>query len=81
MPIPTPPVTRAKFRCTSETRYGYNSDTAREYRFTAVSDNSTPENERYAKYTPVGQLTITVDNPNVQFELNGEYYLDFTPAS
>jgi hypothetical protein len=52
----------------------------RTYRFSAVTDSSTPENERYAQATPSGQLTIQVDNPAVSFERGKSYYLDFTPA-
>lgn len=70
-------VTRAKFRCAS-VEPAYND--GRTYRFTAVTDSSTPENERYARYTPSGALTITVDNPNVEFTIGTGYYLDFTPV-
>src|SRR5436190_1405596 len=52
----------------------------RTYKFLAVMDSDTPENERYAQATPSGQLTIQVDNPAVIFEPGKEYYLDFTPA-
>ncbi|WP_347590657.1 hypothetical protein [Acrocarpospora sp. B8E8] len=55
-------------------------DGQRNYRFTAVADDSVPENQRYAKYTPVGNLTITVTNPDVEFSPGASYYLDFTPA-
>lgn len=78
---------RAKFRCQTENTKVYNrqvaaeSGASREYEFMAVSDTSTPENARYAKATPVGRLTITVDNPAVVFEPGTEYYLDFTPAN
>lgn len=73
--------TRAKFQCVSETRSSYNAtDGVRSYRFQAMYDADVPEDQRYAKYTPTGHLEITVDNPNVQFELGKSYYLDFTPA-
>ncbi len=52
----------------------------RKYRFVAVTDDSTPENQQYAQYTPSGELTIQVDNPNVTFEPGTAYYLDFTPV-
>jgi hypothetical protein len=74
--------TRAKFTCISETRSSYNAaDGVRTYEFQAVYDDDVPEDQRYAKYTPSGSLKITVDNPNVQFELGHQYYLDFTPAA
>jgi hypothetical protein len=43
-------------------------------------DESIPEDQRYAKATPSGTLTITVDNPAVVFEPGASYYLDITPA-
>ena len=52
----------------------------RTYRFSAVTDSSTPENERFAQATPIGELRIQVDNPAVIFEPGSSYYLDFTPA-
>lgn len=74
---------RAKFRCHSENtrRHGPQAEASiRSYEFMAVFDDGTPENERYAKYTPTGKLEITVDNPAVSFEPGKSYYLDFTPA-
>lgn len=72
--------TRAKFYCTSETRSAHGADGARTYRFQAAYDLDLPEDQRYSKYTPSGSLDITVDNPNVAFELGRHYYLDFTPV-
>lgn len=72
--------TRAKFRCNTVKRWSNNADGQRVYEFTAVYDDGTPENQRYAKYTPSGRLEITVDNPAVEFELGKDYYLDFTPV-
>lgn len=68
--------TRAKFRCNSITDFG----SMKECKFTAICDGSTPENERFQKYTPSGTLTIGVDNPAVSFAVGQNYYLDFTPA-
>lgn len=50
----------------------------RTYRFQAVYDQTLPEDRRYAKYTPSGELRILVDNPNVTFVPGKSYYLDFT---
>lgn len=71
------PMTRAKFRCTSVEPY---ANSLRNYTMTAVTDDGTPENERYHRYTPGGTLQIGVDNPAVEFEVGRDYYLDFTPA-
>lgn len=71
---------RAKFRCTAEktSKFSPGADSARSYEFQALYDPSIPEDERYAKYTPTGSVTIGVDNPNVIFEPGRSYYLDFT---
>ncbi|QTU64210.1 hypothetical protein [Streptomyces scabiei] len=74
---------RAKFRCNTEThkKWGPNdSQVARSYEFSAVYDENLPEDQRYAKASPSGSLTIQVDNPAVSFEPGRSYYLDFTPA-
>lgn len=72
---------RAKFRCASEIRKKWGPDAhTRSYEFTAMYDAETPEDQRYAKATPSGSLTIQVDNPAVTFEPGKSYYLDFTPA-
>lgn len=72
--------TRAKFRCISETRHCFGSPESRTYKFQAIYDDSIPEDQRYAKYTPTGTLEMVVDNPSVEFAVGAYYYLDFTPA-
>ncbi|MGI8333495.1 hypothetical protein ACRYCC_26380 [Actinomadura scrupuli] len=52
----------------------------RTYRFQAEYDQSVPEDQRYARYTPSGELRIQVDNPAVVFVPGQQYYLDFTPV-
>ncbi|MDN3356097.1 hypothetical protein [Actinomadura sp. DC4] len=52
----------------------------RTYRFNAQYDMSVPEDQRYAKASPSGELRIQVDNPAVSFEPGKAYYLDFTPV-
>jgi hypothetical protein len=74
---------RAKFRCTFETlkKWGpEDSQVTRSYEFMAAYDPAVPEDQRYAKASPSGSLTIQVDNPAVTFEPGKSYYLDFTPA-
>lgn len=72
---------RAKFRCNSVESFSpAGVDGTRTFRFQAAYDPNTPEDQRYAKYTPSGSLTIQVDNPAVVFEPGKAYYLDFTPA-
>jgi hypothetical protein len=75
--------TRAKFRCTRETQTRWNTqmvDPQRSYEFEATYDPDLPEDQRFARATPVGSLKITVDNPAVTFEPGSAYYLDITPA-
>lgn len=73
---------RAKFRCNSvEFRDDPTNELAgRTYKLTPVYDTSTPENERFTKATPWGELTLNVDNPSARFEVGKFYYVDFTPA-
>lgn len=75
------PTTRAKFRCQSVETFGASPEEGqRTYRFWAVYDDSVPEDQRYARYTPSGELRITVTNPAVSFVPGQSYYLDITPA-
>ena len=41
-----------------------------------------PENKEWSKFTPSGELSITITNPDAYGKLsNGhEFYIDFTPA-
>lgn len=72
---------RAKFRVSSVTDYGANQ--GKRIVLNAVADNNTPENERYHRYTPSGELSIAIDNPAAsdQFAPGKEFYLDFTEAN
>lgn len=75
---------RAKFRC-SAVKHRKNTpnpdeNTVREFEFDALYDESVPEDQRYAKYTPSGKLTITVDNPAIDWKPGHYYYLDITPV-
>ncbi|HEY9413782.1 MAG TPA: hypothetical protein VIQ30_03405 [Pseudonocardia sp.] len=73
---------RAKFRCNSVEFRGDPADenTPRTYKLSPIYDTSTPENERFTKATPWGEMTMNVDNPAARFEVGACYYLDFTPA-
>ena len=72
--------TRAKFRCNAEThrKWAVDSEATRSYEFSAQYDPSLPEDQRFAKATPTGSLTIGVDNPAVAFVPGKAYYIDFT---
>jgi hypothetical protein len=72
---------RAKFVVQSVKTWGYGG---REIVATPVTGgpNEIPENQRFHKATPSGQLTMTVDNPPAAevFVPGAEFYLDFTPV-
>lgn len=71
------PNTRGKFQCITETRNCWNKE-SKLYKFSAVCNDGTSENERFHKYTPSGTIEIQVDNPNVVLEPGKFYYVDFT---
>lgn len=58
------------------------SPTAKIIKFQTQYDPSIPEDLRFTKATPNGQITMTVDNPAAleQLALGGNFYVDFTPA-
>ena len=74
--------TRAKLRCNSVKFQGDpgNPGTTRTYGFSAVYDESIPEDQRFSIATPWADLTINVSNPGVTFAPGSSYYLDITPA-
>jgi hypothetical protein len=68
---------RAKVRC--------NAKSANEVHFHTVYEpdgTKNDENARFTKATPWGDISLGIDNPAAiaQFEVNKEYYVDFTPA-
>lgn len=66
---------RAKFMCVSREQALYDNVN---YRFLPQYQPEVPEDQRYAKASPCGELKLTVTNPAVQFEVGKHYYLDFT---
>jgi len=46
-------------------------------------DDGSDEDNTYAKFSPQGELTITIANPDLlgKFEPGTKFYIDFTPAS
>jgi hypothetical protein len=76
------PKIRGKFRCTAVTFHGdpTNRLTARTYEVSAVYDDLTPENMRFAQATPWGELKMKVNNPEARLEVGTDYYLDLTPC-
>lgn len=70
---------RAKFVLQSITEY---NGPGRELKFWAQYDQSIPEDQRFAKATPSGSMTMTVDNPAALVFFEGKigkaFYLDMT---
>lgn len=69
---------RGKFVLVSMTQSA--GSTARSLKFTPQYDPNLPEDQKYAKATPSGELTMYVDNPPAleQLKLGKAYYLDLT---
>ena len=67
---------RAKFYVTNVEEYDESINVDLE----AVTYDDDKENQEFNKYTPGGNLSMMIDNPNLFgfFEKNAEYYLDFT---
>lgn len=68
---------RAMFQLVSIKHHMWGS--GREFTFSANYDTTIPEENRFFKASPSGQLVISVDNEAVfpQFTLGKKYYLDF----
>ena len=73
---------RAKLKLTEITEMAWNGPGVRRLKFNCEYDPYLPEDERFSKSTPSGSFEMIVDNPAAleQFNLGGQYYMDFTPA-
>ena len=71
---------RGKFTLTQMTQGA--GQTGRSLTFSPQYDPNLPEDQKYAKATPSGSLTMYVDNPPAleQLVLGKAYYLDLTPV-
>lgn len=78
---------RAKFKVVSySTSMQGQGDNKKEMRTVSLSpvysDDKNSENGKFWQYTPSGEIKLGTINPSAweQFELDKEYYVDFTPA-
>lgn len=74
---------RAKFVCESIIVHNEGTENeAHQITLRAVYDDG-KANKEWSKWTPAGQLMLTVTNPNVfgKFEVNKEYYLDLASVA
>jgi hypothetical protein len=71
---------RAKFQVSEVTAFRHTAQ--KRVRLEAVCADEVEENRRYHRYTPHGELSITIDNPPAAdvFKPGDYFYLDFTPA-
>lgn len=71
---------RAKFKVNSVTIF--ESAGQKKINLWAVWDDGIPENARFAKATPSGEINVTIDNPTAaEFFAPGKFfYVDFTPV-
>lgn len=69
---------RAKFKVTGKTEQADGGGTVNLWPVTTGS----PENEEFYRYTPGGSIMLSTINGAAfeQFEVDKEYYVDFTPA-
>jgi len=72
---------RAKFKCERVEKGFSGDDPYVSVHFGAVIDDG-PENKSWSKWTPSGQLQMTISNPNLidHFVPGKEYFLDITEA-
>lgn len=59
-----------------------NADQAATVKLAPVYDDGTKQNKDWSKYTPQGEISMMVTNPDAiaKFELGKAYFVDFTPA-
>lgn len=74
-------MTRAKFQCTSVTKYKGWGGIELHYaaKFQAVVGEGAPENKEFFASTPNGAIEITTVGED-HFEVGRDYYVDFTKA-
>lgn len=72
---------RGKFQVIKISQVNWSKD-ARIVELQALMDSSTEENKRFARYTPSGSITMTIDNPSASdyLALGKKFYVDFTEA-
>lgn len=70
---------RAKLHLKAMTEYEWGG---KKLAFETRYDTSIPEDRRFQKATPSGEIFMHIDNPTAleQFKLGGDYYVDFSPV-
>lgn len=72
---------RGKFQVNKVSQVNWNKD-VRVIELQALMDSTTEENRRFAKFTPSGTITMTIDNPSASdyLAIGKKFYVDFTEA-
>jgi hypothetical protein len=72
-------IVRAKFQVQEKTEYQYGG---KQVVLRPQYDTTIPEDQRFAKATPAGSITLNIDNPAAAdaLSLGGFFYVDFTPV-
>ncbi len=70
---------RCKFRVVGVTDHGHDSKTVE---LSTQYDKSIPEDQQFSKYTPSGNMKISVSNPALDgfFTPGREFYVDLMPV-
>lgn len=75
---------RAKFKVNEITEHAYGNQLMKTIKLQPVAKSSDPndENSRFWAASPNGEIRLGTLNLDAaaQFEINGEYYIDFTRA-
>ena len=71
-------MTRCKFKCTKKSEHEGDH---KSFEFAPVySQDENSENKKFWKFTPSGKLEFVCVNPNVDFEVGKEYFIDISLA-
>lgn len=71
---------RCKFTCISKTISGFGENQTNTFVFTPVTSSGNDENKSFWRWRPAGKLEFNCLNPNVDFEIGKDYYLDLSLA-
>lgn len=75
---------RAKFKVTEITEHAYGEQLMKTVKLQPVFKSNDPESEnsKFWAASPNGEIRLGTINMDAaaQFAINGEYYVDFTPA-
>ena len=73
---------RCKFTVTKVQNLDWNDYPEKEVTLHTMYDSNDPEDTKFSRYTPVGQMSFNVSNPNVldMFVEGRAFYVDLIPV-